>query len=151
MHIRLRSVLLPLGPVSDLQVARLVVRAVAAGDEFLVFALEREPRFEIVLFGRGVVERAGDYRDDAVRDVEGLVELFGVADHQVEELPGLLRLGDDELFDLRTGGGGEGALECTLSQGHNEGGERGGEETFSNWCTRKIPQASFPCAPASRL
>lgn len=87
MHIRLCSVLLSLGAVSNLQITRLVIGAIAAGNKFFVFALKREPRFEIVFLCCCVVERARDDRDDAVWDAEGFVELFGVPDHLVEELP----------------------------------------------------------------
>lgn len=104
MHIRLPCVRLRLCSVADLKIAGLVVCAVAAGHEFFVFALEREPRFEVVFFGGGIVERAGDDGDDAVWDSEGLVEVFRVPDHRVEGFPGLFRLGDDELLDLVGGG-----------------------------------------------
>lgn len=56
-----------LGTETDFQSAGLVVGAVGARDELLVFLLEGEPSFQIVLFGRGIVQRAGDNGHDLVR------------------------------------------------------------------------------------
>lgn len=76
-----------LASVSDLEFTGLVIGTVAAGDEFLVFTLEGEPGFEIVLLGSGVVESSRDDGDDAVGEAEGLVEFFGETDHFVEVFP----------------------------------------------------------------
>ena len=46
------------------------------------------------------VQRARDDGDDAVRDLEALVERLRVGDHLLEDLPALLGLGDAELLDL---------------------------------------------------
>ena len=62
--------------VADTEGAGLIVGAVAAGDEFFVFALEGEPSFKIVFFCGGVVESAGDDGDDLIGETEGLVEFF---------------------------------------------------------------------------
>ena len=69
MHISFPAVDLLLHAVADFERAALVVGAIAAGDEFFVFALVGEPGFEVVFFGRSVVERAADDGDDAVGEL----------------------------------------------------------------------------------
>lgn len=100
MNVRLLRVGRLLHAVADLELAGLIVRAVGARHELLVLALEREPGFEIPLLGGGVVEGARDDGDDLVGEAEGLVEFFRGVDHLVESFPGLLGVGDDELFNL---------------------------------------------------
>jgi hypothetical protein len=100
VHVLLLGVDLRLGAVSDLERAGLVVGAVAARDELLVLALEGEPRLEVELLGRRVVERARDDGDDLVRQAETLVEVLRVVDHVVERLPRLLGVREQELLDL---------------------------------------------------
>ena len=73
----LAVVALALLAVAHLEPARLVVGAVRARDELAVRLRPREPRFEVVLLRRRVVERAAHNVDDAVRDAERLVELCG--------------------------------------------------------------------------
>lgn len=100
MHVLLARVRGPLATISDIQRPGLIVRAVGAGHEFLVLALEGKPGFEVVFLGGGVVEGAGDDSDDAVGEAEGLVEGFGGVDHGVEGFPGGFGGGEEELFDL---------------------------------------------------
>ena len=60
----------------DKRSERTVVRAIRNGDQLLVLFLEREPRFQVVLLGRCIVERARDDADDLIRQLKGLVEAF---------------------------------------------------------------------------
>ena len=100
MNVRFLRIELFLGTIADIQSARLVICAVAARDQFFVFALEGEPSFEVVLLCGGVVEGAGDDGDDLVGETEGLVEFLGGFEHCVEGLPGVFWFGEEELFDL---------------------------------------------------
>lgn len=77
-----------------------VVRAVRARDQLLIRALEREPCLQIILLTRCQVQRSRYDGHDAVRDLQALIELFRSANHRVERVPALLRLGDAELLDL---------------------------------------------------
>lgn len=74
-----------------------VIRAVAARNQLLVLSLEREPGFQIILYRRGVVQRAGNDVDNSVRQAEGLVKGFTVGDHRVEHLGRLFGFRDAEL------------------------------------------------------
>lgn len=73
--------------VADLEFSSLVVGAVGAGHELLVLTLEWEPGLQVVLLGGSIVESTGNDGDDAVGDVQGLVEFFGGVDHLVKVLP----------------------------------------------------------------
>lgn len=100
MTVLLLRVALLLNPAAHLEPAALVVGAVRARNEFLVFALEGEPRLQIVLHRRRVVQRPGHDRHDAVGDLQALVELLRVGDHLVEHLPGASGVRDAELLHL---------------------------------------------------
>lgn len=72
---------------ANLQLPSLVVCAVGAGNELLVFALEGEPGFEVVFLCGRVVQGTGHDRDNLVGKAKGLVELFGGGNHLVKGLP----------------------------------------------------------------
>lgn len=57
-----------LSTVTNLQFSGLVVCAVGAGNELLVFALEGEPGFEVVFLRGCVVQGTGHDRDYLVRE-----------------------------------------------------------------------------------
>jgi len=59
--------------------------------------LEREPGLQIIFLGGSEIESARNDGDDAVRDAEGLVEAFGIREHNVKHLPGFLWRGYAEL------------------------------------------------------
>ena len=65
-----------------------------------MLALVREPRLEVVLHRRRVVQCARDDRNDAVPEAERLVELLRVHEHFLEHRPAARRVGDAELLDL---------------------------------------------------
>lgn len=75
-----------------------VVGTVGARDQLLVLSLVREPSFQIVLDGRGVVQTTRYNIDDSVWELKRLVELFRVFNHHVEHLRRLLGLTHDELM-----------------------------------------------------
>jgi hypothetical protein len=89
-----------LGTEANVERPRLVVSAVGARHELLVLLLEGEPRFQIVLLSRSIVQRTGNDGHDLVREPQGLVELLGGGHHILESLPRLVGLGQDELLDL---------------------------------------------------
>lgn len=86
---------------SDFELAGLVVGAVGARNELLVLTLERKPGLEIVLLGGSVVECARHNGNNLVGKTKRLVKFLGSVDHTVEVLPGLFRLAENELFNLK--------------------------------------------------
>lgn len=72
---------------TNLQFSGLVVCAVGAGNELLVFTLEGEPGFEVVFLCGRVVQGTGHDRDDLVGETKGLVELLGGGNHFIKGLP----------------------------------------------------------------
>mmetsp|Transcript_4083 Transcript_4083/g.13209 ORF Transcript_4083/g.13209 Transcript_4083/m.13209 type:complete len:255 (+) Transcript_4083:1490-2254(+) len=87
---------------SHLEAARLVVGAVGAGDELAVRVRAGEPRLEVVLLGRRVVELARDDVDDLVRDAQRLVEVHRGLNHPLLLVPRRppLGRGDGKLLHL---------------------------------------------------
>jgi len=87
------------------ELARREERRTAIRDrlQLLVRSLVREPSFNVVLDGGGVVEGSRDDRDDLVRKLQRLVESFRVGGHLFEHLHRLLGLGDTELQCQRRG------------------------------------------------
>lgn len=70
-----------------------------------------------------------------MRYFEGLVERSGIVHHRVEHFGGVFGIRKDKLGRHQRGlNGEENTQTCS---------------TFSNWCTRKMPQVSLPCEPAS--
>jgi hypothetical protein len=100
VHIGLLQIGRLLDTETDLQGARLVVKAVGARDELLVLLLEREPGLQVVLLGSSIVQCAGNDSHNVVRELQGLVELLGSGHHVLESLPRVLRLGQDKLLNL---------------------------------------------------
>ena len=88
--------------VANAQTPRLIIGAVGAGDELAESARAREPRLQIVLLRRGIIQRPAYNDHDAIGKSEDFVKLLGVADHLLQHLPGLVvaGLGDAELFDF---------------------------------------------------
>jgi hypothetical protein len=104
MHILLLSatndLLALLGTVANLELSSLVVCAVGARNQLLVFLLEGEPSFQIVLLGSSIVESAGNNTHNLVGKAKGLVELLRVGHHLVELVPAVIGATEDELLDL---------------------------------------------------
>ena len=137
MNILLPYLRLQLDTVANLKCTRLVVCAVWARNKLLVLSLVWEPSLEIILLCCSIVQCPGDNLDNPIRNTKWLIELLWDADHVVKSFPWLLRIRDKKLFNLYT---------CIRDTRSASGTWR---LTFSNWCTRKSPQASFPCDPAS--
>jgi hypothetical protein len=78
----------------------LVVGTIRTANEFLVFTLEGEPGFEVILLGRSVIESARDYRNNTIWDVEGLIKSLRQGNHLVENLPRLFWVCNHELLNL---------------------------------------------------
>lgn len=100
VHVLLLAVRHLFDTASDFKAAGLVVSAVAAGDEFLEFALVWKPGFQVVFLCGCVVKSARDDGYDAVRETQALEEVFRMADHFVEHFPRLFWISQDKLFDL---------------------------------------------------
>lgn len=100
MNISLLDIRLLLDTVPDLESPALVICAVGARHQLLVLALEGEPRLQIKLLRRRVVQRTGDDGNNPVRQAQALVELLGRLDHRVKRLPRLLGVGEEELLNL---------------------------------------------------
>jgi len=101
MHICLPHVSCFLGTIADLQGARLVVSAIGTGHQLLVFALEREPCFQVVFLGGGIIQCSRDYRHNLVWNPERLVEFLRCCDHLIKGFPRVVRFSQDKLFDLQ--------------------------------------------------
>ncbi|KAI6776833.1 hypothetical protein HG530_000778 [Fusarium avenaceum] len=104
MHILLLSatndLLALLGAVANLELSGLVVCAVGARNQLLIFLLEGEPSLQIVLLSSSIVESAGDDTHNLVGKAKGLVELLRVGHHLVELVPAVIGATKDELLDL---------------------------------------------------
>lgn len=102
MNVFLPDVGLGLGAISNLQRPGLIIRAVGTGHEFLVLALEREPRFKVILLRSGIVQGTGHNGHDPIGYAQRLVEFLGRLDHLIKSFPRVLGLGEQKLFDLET-------------------------------------------------
>ena len=85
-----------------LQPPRLEVRAVGARHQLAKRLARREPRFQVVLLRRRVVELAGDDVHDVVRDAQALVEVLRVFEQTLHLLPARVAVAvhRDELLHL---------------------------------------------------
>lgn len=100
MHKLLLRIRLRLRAVADIQCARLVIGAVRAGHKLLVLSLEWEPRLQIKLFGRSVVQSTRNNGNDLVRKSQRLVELLRHGNHFFKRFPRLLGVRQQELLNL---------------------------------------------------
>jgi hypothetical protein len=74
-----------------------VIGAIRTRYQLLIFSLEGEPRFQVILLRSCEIECARYDCDKTVGQSERLVELFRSGDHRIEHLPGLFRFSDAEL------------------------------------------------------
>ena len=132
VHVFLLDLSLELVSETDLERAGLIVCAIRAGDELLVFALVWEPCLKIVFLGGSVVKGAGNNLNNTVWDTKGLVELLRVSDHLLEGLPGLLWIGENELLDLLELVDTENSP-CVASVGASLSAVAGGESGVLDW------------------
>jgi hypothetical protein len=87
-------------PIPDLKLSRLVVCAVRDGNQLLVLPLKWKPCLKVILFRSSVIERTRDDGDNSVRKFQRLIELLRHRGHVFKRLPGVLGLGEEELFNL---------------------------------------------------
>jgi hypothetical protein len=99
-----RQVLLyaSLATASDADSTCLIIRTIAATDQFTVGSLPGEPSFQIILFDGRIVEFATDQTDDTVSESQGFVEFLSSFQHFLLFRLGFFEivLGQTELFNL---------------------------------------------------
>lgn len=85
---------------ANLESSGLIVEAVGARNQLLVFLLEWEPRLQVVFLSSGIVQCTRNNRHNVIGELKRLVKLLGIRHHVVKGLPRVFGLGQNELLDL---------------------------------------------------
>ena len=123
--------------IANHEAARLIIGAIAAGNQLPESLRPGEPRLQVVLHGGSVVQLAAHDGHDAVRNAERFVQLLSVGDHAMEFVPRftVVRRSENELLHLFELMHAENASSVTVEE--NKGSHRPGYMSFKDSNTKQ--------------